>query len=414
MIIASIDLMGGKAVQLKQGREKILERDRPEELARDFDRYGEIAVIDLDQAMQTGDNTDVIKPLLKLGDCRVGGGIRSMEKAKQWIALGAKKVILGSAVFENDQLNIPLLEQVSNAVGKEQIIVAVDARHEKIVTRGWTHQTGLDLYAAAQVIQNYASELLFTCVEREGTMTGIDLDQVRRLDEAVTIKITAAGGVRQLDEIRQLSALGIDIQLGMALYTGAIRLDDAFMAGLNWNSGLIPTITQDQTGQVLTLAYSSPESLHKVFETGRMWFFSRSRRKLWMKGEQSGHTQEVLRLRADCDRDSLLVTVCPQGPACHTNQYSCFGYKNFAWEDLLDVIRDRLENPSPNSYTAKLDDKLLRLKIMEEAEEVCDAQKRDDIIWEAADVLYFLSVLLVKNKIGVQDVLHELNRRRKK
>jgi phosphoribosyl-ATP pyrophosphohydrolase/phosphoribosyl-AMP cyclohydrolase len=134
-----------------------------------------------------------------------------------------------------------------------------------------------------------------------------------------------------------------------------------------------------------------------------------------MKGESSGNTLKLLRLRADCDRDALLATVEPAGPVCHTGAYSCFGTdRRYTWEYLQAVIAGRFRNPTPGSYTATLDDELVREKVMEEAGEVCSAKTREEIIWEAADLLYFTTVLITRAGVGVGEVLDELDRRHKK
>jgi phosphoribosyl-ATP pyrophosphohydrolase/phosphoribosyl-AMP cyclohydrolase len=414
MIIASIDLMKGKAVQLRQGKEKILEKDDPLGLARQFDKFGEIAVIDLDGALSSGDNNAIIKQLLKIGQCRVGGGIRTAERAKELLSLGAKKVIIGSMAFANDRINHEFLQELLQAVGRQQIIIAIDAQDREIVSAGWQHRTGLDLFTVAKELEKYCAEYLFTCVEREGTMTGIRLDVIEQLGKATGNKLTVAGGVQDLAEIRKLATMGVDVQLGMALYTEKINLADAFIESLHWKENLLPVIARNEAGEVLNLAWCSRESLKETFSGNRMCYFSRSRQTLWVKGETSGHFQDIIRLRADCDHDTILATVKQTGPACHTNAETCFGPEKFSLYTLYDVIKERLQNPSPGSYTASLNEELLREKILEEAEEVVNARNQDEIIWEAADVLYFLTVLLAKNNVSIDDVLHELARRRKK
>ncbi len=415
MVVASIDIMQGKVVQLKQGQEKVLEREDAVALAQQFDQYGDVAVIDLDAALGKGENIALLKSLLKHADCRVGGGIRSVEKAKELVSLGAVKVIIGSQAFERNQINHPFLQELVNQIGQPRIIIAVDALHGEVVTRGWKHQTNIPLLQAVKELEPYASEFLFTCVEREGMMQGADLELVRQLLQTTQRKITAAGGVASLAEVQQLAELGVDVQLGMALYTGKINLTDAFIASLNWEKGdLIPTVAQDAYGQVLMLGYSNQDSLRKTFESGKMTYFSRSRQKLWTKGETSGHTQEFVKIRTDCDRDALLATVKQHTAACHTGLYSCFGDQRFSLHQLYDVLAQRIQSQDPKSYTAQLTPELLREKILEEAQEVVEAKTTDEIIWEAADVFYFVTVLLAKHQISVDDVLAELARRRKK
>jgi phosphoribosyl-ATP pyrophosphohydrolase/phosphoribosyl-AMP cyclohydrolase len=412
MVIPSIDLMGGKVVQLRQGREKILEAGRAQELIREFDRFGETAVIDLDAALNRGENRNLIREILKLGDCRAGGGIRDVATAKDFLRWGARKIIVGSQAFAADRINRTFLAELSADLGRDRIIVAIDSRQGRIVTRGWTRETGLEILKVVPEIEPYCAEFLFTCVEREGCLQGTDISLVRELVRQTRNRITVAGGIAARDEIRELSRLGVNCQLGMALYTERIGLADAFSETVDWDKGLIPTVTQDETGQVLTLAYSNRESLQNVFTTGQMWYFSRSRNRLWRKGETSGHAQELLKIRTDCDGDALLARVRQKGCACHNGSYSCFGGMDFSLPGLLAIVRDRLADPRPGSYTAGLNDDLLREKIREEAEEVTRARTRDEVVWEAADVLYFLTVLLAKSGIGYDDVLRELAGRR--
>ncbi len=418
MVIASIDIKDGKVVQLRQGRDLVLERDDAAGLATDFDRYGEVAVIDLDAALGSGSNDELVKSLLRKADCRVGGGIRTVERAKELVSLGAKKVIVGSTAFRvgtTFAVNADFLSNLAAKIGRERVIVAVDARDGRIVVDGWKTETGLDLYEAAKAVEPYATELLFTCTEREGTMTGIDLDQVRKLRESVSCAVTVAGGVTTLEEIESIAALGCDVQLGMALYTGKLALADAFVRSLSWSKAdLLPVIAQAADGQVLMTGFADREAVEESFKRGNLCLHSRSRNKLWMKGESSGNTLRLLRLRADCDRDALLATVVPAGPTCHTGAWTCFGDRAYTWERLQDIVAERFRNPKPGSYTATLDDERVREKVMEEAEEVCTAKTHDETIWEVADLLYFTTVLMTRAGVRVEEVMDELDRRHKK
>jgi phosphoribosyl-ATP pyrophosphohydrolase/phosphoribosyl-AMP cyclohydrolase len=429
MVIASIDIQNGKVVQLRQGAELVLQRDNPGELAAEFDRYGEVAVIDLDAAMGKGSNLEMIKPLLRKAGCRVGGGVRTPQQAKELVSLGARKIIVGSGAFRDATkkgagiaggefaVNIPFLEAMSKKIDRERLIVAVDAHAGEIVVDGWKTPTGLDLIEAAKAVEPFAQELLFTCVEREGTMTGINLEPVKKLREAVNCQITVAGGVSTLGEIEEIAAIGCDVQLGMALYTGKINLADAFTVSLNWKKGetLLPIIIQSPDNQILMTGFTDKEALTETFKRGNVCFHSRTRNKLWMKGETSGNTLKLLRLRADCDRDALLAVAEPAGPVCHTGAWSCFATnKHYTLQFLQDIIRERFRNPAPGSYTATLDDALVREKIMEEAKELCEAKTHDEIVWEAADLLYFATVLMTKAGVTIDEILDELDRRHKK
>jgi phosphoribosyl-ATP pyrophosphohydrolase/phosphoribosyl-AMP cyclohydrolase len=439
MVIASIDIQNGKVVQLKQGQELVLQRDNAQELAAEFDRYGEVAVIDLDAAMGKGSNLEMIKPLLRKAECRVGGGIKTPQQAQELVSLGARKIIIGSCAFRDPAkkgtgiaggefaVNIPFLEAISKKIGRERLIVAVDARVEEIVVDGWKTPTGLNLVEAAKVVEPFAGELLFTCVEREGTMTGIDLAPVRKLRSAVSCQITVAGGVSTLAEIEEIAAFGCDVQLGMALYTGKINLADTFNISLNWKKGethalqgsgaaaLLPIIVQSPDGQVMMTGFTDKEALTETFKRGNVCFHSRTRNKLWMKGENSGNVLKLIRLRADCDRDALLATAEPVGPVCHTGAWSCFATnREYTLQFLQNIIQERFRNPAPGSYTATLDDDLVREKVMEEAKELCEAKNRNEIIWEAADLFYFSTVLMTRAGVSVQEILDELDRRHKK
>ncbi|MDR1073428.1 MAG: phosphoribosyl-ATP diphosphatase [Treponema sp.] len=437
MVIASIDIQNGKVVQLKQGAELVLQQNNAAELAETFDTYGEVAVIDLDAAMGKGSNAGMIKPLLRKASCRVGGGVRTVGQAQELVSLGARKIIVGSTAFRVNgefAVNSAFLEALSKKIGRERVIVAVDARDNEIVVDGWKTRTGLPLVQSAKAVEPYAGEILFTGVEREGSMTGIDIEPVKQLCAAVSSLVTAAGGVSTIDEIEALAALGCDVQLGMALYTGAITLADAFVRSLNWKKGeisaahgnlapqsaprqsaLLPVIAQSVDGQVMMTGFADREAVAETFKRGNLCFHSRTRNTLWMKGEHSGNTLKLIRIRADCDRDALLATVEPAGPVCHTGAWSCFGVdRDYTWRFLQSVIAGRFRNPTSGSYTATLDDELVREKIREEAGELCAAAAHDEIVWEAADLLYFTTALITRAGVAVEEVLAELDRRRKK
>jgi phosphoribosyl-AMP cyclohydrolase / phosphoribosyl-ATP pyrophosphohydrolase len=431
MVIASIDLKDGHVVQLKNGKTLMLQRDDADALIVDFNTYGEVAVIDLDAALGNSDengntvNTPLLKSLLRKGNVRTGGGIRDVKRAKELISLGAEKVIIGSAAWKKDPepgasvLNTEFLDELGKAVGKQRIIISVDSINGKIAVKGWTETIDVPLVEGAKQAEQYCSELLFTCVEKEGCMKGTDMRLVQNLRKAVKCRVVAAGGVSSVAEISNLEKLDCDVQLGMALYTGAVSLKDAFTACLNWDKvPLIPVIAQSVNGQVLMMGYASREAFEKTFETKKLTFWSRTRSTLWTKGESSGHFLQVIKLRADCDRDTVLATVIPHGGVCHTGSFTCFGSEPDELSSagsLYDVIADRFANPRPGSYTATLDAKRVREKIEEEAGELCsEAESKEDIIWETADLFYFMNVLMYKEGVTWKDVYDELDKRHKK
>lgn len=413
MIIPSIDLMNGKAVQLKQGCEKVLEADKnPVELAKYYARFGDVAVIDLDAAMNKGDNEEVIKAIchaLPYGTVRVGGGIRDAEKARRIISYGAKKIIIGTAANEDFLSKLP----------KDKVIVSIDTKNGKIAIDGWKNTVEATVEDYIKRFDNLCSGYLYTVVEKEGMMQGCDIENIKKVRNLTKLDLTAAGGISTIDEIVNLQRLNINTQLGMCIYTKTVNLEDAFIATLDFEkqNGLIPTIVQDyQTKQVLMLAYSNKEAVKTALSQGVGAYYSRSRDELWVKGKTSGNEQELLTARFDCDFDTLLYTVKQKGIACHLNRFSCFGDKNFNLQDLYNLLLDRKEKMPEKSFTTKLfkDRNFLNSKILEEAKEVSDFENGEDpLSWEVADLTYFVLALMAQNNVKIENVLGELASRTK-
>jgi phosphoribosylformimino-5-aminoimidazole carboxamide ribotide isomerase len=228
MIIPCIDLMGGKVVQLVQGREKALEGDSPLEMLRKFAAFSEIQVIDLDAAMGSGENAGIVETLASRAKCRIGGGVRTAGRARRLIEQGAHRVIVGTAAFT------PALAEIADAIGRERVIVALDSKGGKVVVKGWREATD---FTAEQVIRRLEANcngFLCTYVDNEGTMRGTDLEWFRRLRASTGHELTAAGGITTIEEIRELAAMNVHAALGMAIYTG--RLDLAVLARLATNA----------------------------------------------------------------------------------------------------------------------------------------------------------------------------------
>lgn len=406
MIIPSIDIQDGAAVQLVGGRDKALDAGDPHEVAKRFAIAGPMAIIDLDAAMGTGENTALIESLVAKHRCRVGGGIRSVEAAQRWLDLGAEQVILGTAARPEILQHLP----------KERVIAALDAIDGEVVVEGWKTRTGSSITQRMRELEPYVGGFLVTFVEREGRLGGTDLDRVRRLVQfAGEARITIAGGVTEPAEIRALDRLGCDAQVGMALYTDRLSLGEAVWAPMRTDrsDGLMATVVTDEHGVALGLCWSSKESLLEAVRSRRGVYWSRSRKALWVKGETSGATQRLLRIEADCDRDAFRFTVRQEGSGfCHRDTRTCWG-DDRGLPALDRTLAARAGSAPDGSYTRRLfeDPALLAAKLREEAEELIAADTRPDVIHETADVLYFAMVSAAARGVRLEEVTAELDRR---
>jgi phosphoribosylformimino-5-aminoimidazole carboxamide ribotide isomerase len=219
VIIPCIDLMDGKVVQLVQGREKALEGGTPVEMLDRFAAFPQIQVIDLDAAMGQGSNDGLVELIASRAVARVGGGVRSAERARGLIEQGVFRVIVGTAAFDK-----PLLDQIANAIGPERLVIALDSKGGKVVVKGWREATEFTAEEMIPHLEPYCSGFLCTYVDKEGMLQGTDLDWFRRLRALTKHELTAAGGITTLQEISELQKLGIHAALGMAIYTGRLNL----------------------------------------------------------------------------------------------------------------------------------------------------------------------------------------------
>jgi phosphoribosyl-ATP pyrophosphohydrolase/phosphoribosyl-AMP cyclohydrolase len=405
MIVPSIDLQGGQTVQLVGGEELAIEAGDPAVIAERFARVGEIAVIDLDAAIGNGSNAHLIEALCQTAACRVGGGIRDEATARRWLDAGAARIILGTAATPELLRKLP----------KERVIAALDARDGEVVTHGWRTRSGARIEDRMAELSGLVSGFLITFVEREGRLGGTAMDRVEPLIQAANgARITFAGGVTTAEEVAALDRLGADAQVGMALYTGRLGLAEAFAAPLvsDRPDGLWPTVVVDERGTALGLCWSNLESLRHALETGTGTYWSR-RRGLWQKGATSGAEQRLLRVEVDCDRDALRFVVRQKPPGfCHHDTWTCWG-PDRGLGALEATLSARAADAPPGSYTRRLldDPALLRAKLIEEAGELADATDPDHVAAEAADLLYFATVALVRAGRRLADVDAWLDRR---
>jgi phosphoribosyl-ATP pyrophosphohydrolase len=409
MIIASVDIKDGRAVQLRHGREFVLDGGDPLDRLEQYAVAGEVAVIDLDAALGTGSNADLIGRMVRIADCRVGGGIRDLETATRWLDAGASKIIIGTAASVDFCSRLPA----------DRVIAAVDAERGKVVVDGWQMRTQHDPIARISELAHAVGGFLITQVEREGDMSGFNFELVERAVEAANgARVTAAGGITTSEDIASLDKLGADAQVGMALYSDRLALGEAVGAPLTRpiDGRLWPTVVCDENGTTLGLVWSTRESLTAAVEQRRGIYWSRSRNELWIKGATSGSTQELLRVDLDCDRDALRFTVRQHGSGfCHTGERGCWPTP-FDLPSLQRVIAERHHNAEPKSGTARLfaDADLLRSKLVEEAAELADADTPEAARHEAADLLYFALVAAERNGISLDSVVKELGLRHRR
>jgi phosphoribosylformimino-5-aminoimidazole carboxamide ribotide isomerase len=228
MLIPSIDLMGGRIVQLVHGEKLELAFDDLDYWIRRFSTYPLVQLIDLDAAMRQGNNRALIERISKQLPCQVGGGITTIEKAEQVLCAGAKRVIVGSALFRsNASPNAPggavdteFASALSQAIGADQIVCGVDTKRGRIAVKGWKEQIQLTADLAIAQLEPFCAAFLYTHVDKEGTMQGFPLEVAERLRPLTRRQLIVAGGIREIVEVEALDRIGVDAVSGMAVYTG--------------------------------------------------------------------------------------------------------------------------------------------------------------------------------------------------
>ena len=222
MLIPSIDLMGGKIVQLVQGEKKALESSNFEYWINRFSAFPLIQLIDLDAAMNQGNNRNLVATICRRLPCQVGGGIRSVALSQELIALGARRVIFGSTLLKESQINTAFAEECAQALGADRLTFAIDSRGGKVAIKGWKETTDVDPAAMMRQLETYCSAFLYTHIDTEGTLTGFPLEVARGLRRETSKRLIVAGGIRSLEEVKALDEIGVDAVVGMAIYTGLI------------------------------------------------------------------------------------------------------------------------------------------------------------------------------------------------
>ncbi|HEX4487422.1 MAG TPA: 1-(5-phosphoribosyl)-5-[(5-phosphoribosylamino)methylideneamino] imidazole-4-carboxamide isomerase [Terriglobales bacterium] len=225
MLIPSIDLMGGKIVQLIQGRKKALEFDNFDEWIERFSTFPMVQLIDLDAAIGTGGNRALLEQFTRRLPCQVGGGIRSIETAKEILAKGARRVIIGSTLIKEGKIDADFAKELAAAVDSKNLVFAVDAKEGKVAIRGWRESTPLTPAQMIEELNSYCAAFLYTHIDTEGLMQGIPLEVVCALRAKASKQLIVAGGISTQAEIDELDWMGADAVVGMALYLGKLNLN---------------------------------------------------------------------------------------------------------------------------------------------------------------------------------------------
>ena len=223
MLIPSIDLMGGKIVQLVQGKQKALEFDNFQEWVHRFSKYSLVQLIDLDAAMGRGHNRELVREFAGQLPCQVGGGIRTVETAAAILTAGAQRVILGSSLISQGTIDTVFAQKAANEIGPENLVFAADCRCGCVAIQGWQEDTVITAADLMRALEPYCGAFLYTHIDTEGLLQGIPLDVIRELRSATSRQLIAAGGIRSQEEIFALDAMNVDAVVGMAIYTGLLQ-----------------------------------------------------------------------------------------------------------------------------------------------------------------------------------------------
>ena len=420
--IPCIYLYKGEAFSDFDAKESLTET--PLSLAEQYDNddCDAIIIYDLSENDEEHEQSlDIIKDICMniSADVYGAGNVKRMEDIKKLLYAGCKKACLNFSKQEN----IDILQEVSEKFGKDKIVIC------------FTESDRISDHA--ELVKQYSEELiLLNSAEIKKTaeldmptilsLPDVSLDKMLELMSSPNVSGLSGHAINKNSaEIRGMKKLCSDNDMAVNRMVPQLKWED-----LKKNSdGMVPVVVQDyRTDAVLMVAYFTESSFYKTIETGKMTYFSRSRNELWLKGETSGHFQYVKQLIADCDKDTILAKVKQVGAACHTGSYSCFfneitgkNYKENnpqkVLDQVFDVIKDRKVNPRVGSYTNYLYekglDKILK-KVGEESTEMVIAAKNtnsNELVYEMADFLYHMMVLMSEKNISWEEITDELARR---
>lgn len=340
----AIDLKDGKCVRLKQGEFKdvTVYCEEPWKVSQYFEQNGAtfIHLVDLDGAQKGHSvNEATIKKIVNSVTipCELGGGIRSLDDIERVLSYGIYRVIIGTKAVKNPEF----VKEAVERFGAERIVAGVDAKKGMVAIEGWEQVSDCTALSLCMTMKDMGvKSIVYTDISKDGMLMGPNVEMTKELTEKTGLNIIASGGVSSPEDLRNLKNAGIKGAIvGKAIYEKRVDIAKAVeefencpmesaipFSEFKLNSdGLIPVVVQDyMTNEVLMVAYMNEESYNMTIETGKMTYYSRSRRELWIKGLTSGHFQYVKSLSLDCDNDTILAKVRQIGAACHTGAKSCF------------------------------------------------------------------------------------------
>jgi phosphoribosyl-ATP pyrophosphohydrolase len=402
-----MELRGGRVVTAQADGSYHTHEDDPVELARALYRLGEIVVIDLDAAVGEGNNLEIIREICRVVECRVGGGIRDEQRGDRLLRAGAKQLLVGTGADESLLARFP----------RKKVLVVMDIQDGRVVRKGWSEETDIDPVDLAMRLREHCDGFVYTLVGHRARMERAELQRFEQLKSALPgHRLTAAGGFSTVEDLRELDRMGLDGQVTYGHPPCGTNLAEAFVSVLDFekSSGLVSVVVQDTTGQVLSLMHANRDAVLMSVQTGMATYWSAGQGKIFTKGQSSGNTQDVVTVRPDCTRGVLLLTVIPTGPSCHLGRYSCFDDLSYNLHRVEQLMRDRKDQEDPRKSFTQLmlaDRTAIKQRIREEAEALVGAGSRDEVLWETADLLYFVLLNLVHEDLSLDDVNRELRGR---
>ncbi len=397
MFFPLIEVMDGQLVSFDPEAGATLESTAPLERAAELYRYGTIVVIDRDAAATTGDNRALITELCRRFDVIVGGGIRTINDADHYLRAGANKVILGVGADPDLKTRFP----------RQRILLALDQRPAPMGLEEWRIPSEFNPSEQTTDLRKSCSGILYGL---DGTEPG----NLVSLQSQVELPVFALGVVQSAQDILDLDRSEVDCLLDGSMRK-TIDPAEAFGSLLDFDagSGLLPTIIQDRAGQVLGLFYSNRKAVAQSLRTGQATFWSFARGDVTVKESTQGQVLPLITSALDSRRRSLLYTVQSTGPVCHRGTYSCFGDRRFSLETLEEVLVSRQKKAGAGSYTRQIltSSQGVAEELVRQARELAEADSPAKVIWETADLLYFVLVNLTRHGIGLSAVMKELRGR---